>query len=229
MPRHKHDEFHELIVVVDGTLEVRIRGQDLVGQRGDVLTYPCSVWHAERAVGGAPLETFFLAWQWRAPIDGATWPLHATDRSGRVQMLIRWMYDLFPATRPDEARQLDVLLNALLFEVEHLGQTREQQMVAQVKAYVQNHLADPLALEDLAEEAGLSKYYFCREFRQATGITPMAFVRQVRVEATRSLLLSTSWTLRAIARQVGFADEFQLSRIFRRVTGLTPTRVRSGE
>ncbi len=227
MPQHVHDEFNELIVVIGGTLEVWIRGERLYGQRGDVLTYPLGERHAERAVGDEPLETLFLAWQWREPYATINWPLRATDRNGRVQRLIHWMHELFPPTRPGEQHMLHVLLDALLFEVEHLGQTREEEMVAQVKAYVQNHMAEPLSLDDLAREAGLSKYYFCREFGKATGVTPMAFLRQLRVEAARSLLLSTSWTLRAIADQVGFADEFQLSRVFRRVAGLPPSQVRA--
>jgi AraC-like DNA-binding protein len=100
-------------------------------------------------------------------------------------------------------------------------------MVAQVKSFVQHHMCDPLQLDDLAEVVGLSKYHFSREFKRASGMTPMAFLRQVRVEAARSLLLSTSWTLRAIADQVGFRDEFHLSRVFRRVTGMPPSRLRS--
>jgi AraC-like DNA-binding protein/uncharacterized RmlC-like cupin family protein len=229
MPRHAHDDFNELIMVVSGTLEVRIQGQRIQGQPGDLLTYPQSVWHAERAVGEEPLETLFLAWQWRRPDAGIPWPLHATDRSGRSRRLIYWMHELFPPTRPDERHMLDVLLDALLFEVDQLARSREQQMVAETKAYVQHHMAKAFTLDELAAGIGLSKYHFCREFRKATGTTPMAFVRQVRVEAARSLLLSTSLTLRGIAEQVGFSDEFQLSRVFRRVTGLAPGQVRSGD
>lgn len=227
MARHIHPEFNELIVVMSGTLEVTIRGQRLRGQRGDVLTYPRGVWHAERAVGPDPLETLFVAWQWRDAGLTVGWPLHTTDRDGRVQALVRWMQELFPPTRRGETHMLAVLLDGLLFEVAQLSQSREQQMVAQVKAFVQNHMADLLRLDDLAEAAGLSKYHFSREFKRSTGVTPMTFLRQVRVEAARSLLLSTSWTLRAIAEQVGFRDEFQLSRVFSRVTGMPPSSLRS--
>lgn len=227
MARHRHHEFNELIVVMSGTLEVTIRGHRLQGRRGDILTYPRGVWHAEQAVGSEPLETLFVAWQWRGPGAGADWPLRTIDRDGRVQGLVRWMQELSPPTREGERHMLDVLLDGLLFEVAQLCQSREQQMVAEVKAFVQNRMADTLRLDDLAEAVGLSKYHFAREFKAATGVTPMSFVRQVRVEATRSLLLSTSWTLRAIADQVGFRDEFQLSRVFRRVTGRAPSSLRS--
>ena len=228
MGRHIHHEFNELIMVVSGTLEVRIQGQRILGQPGDLLIYPQHVWHTEKAVGEDPLETLFLAWQWKGANGEMPWPLHVTDRSGRSRRLIYWMHELFPPTRPGERHMLDVLLDALLFEVDQLIQSREQQIVARTKAYVQHHMAKAFTLDDLAEAVGLSKYHFCREFKKATRVTPMAFVRQVRVEAARSLLLSTSLTLKVIAEQVGFSDEFQLSRVFRRVTGLAPSQVRLG-
>jgi transcriptional regulator GlxA family with amidase domain len=46
------------------------------------------------------------------------------------------------------------------------------------------------------------------------------------VEAARSLILSTPWTLQRIAEQVGFADETQLSRVFRRLIGVPPGQLR---
>jgi AraC-like DNA-binding protein/mannose-6-phosphate isomerase-like protein (cupin superfamily) len=227
MPHHVHDDFSELILVLGGTLEVAIGGECLRGQRGDLLTYPRGEGHAEHAIGSEPLETLFLAWQWQAPSGVVDWPLHVPDRTGRVQHLLYWMQELFPPTRQGEQHMLDVLVDALLFEMHELGRTREQEMVSVVKAFVQHHIAEPLHLDDLAREVGLSKYHFCRAFKAEIGVSPMAFVRQVRVEATRSLLLSTGWTLRAIAEQVGFADEYQLSRVFRRVTGQPPSQVRS--
>ena len=192
MARHVHHEFHELIVVMSGTLEVTIRGQHLRGQRGDILTYPRGVWHAERSVGPDPLETLFVAWQWRESSAATDWPLHTTDRDGRVQGLVRWMQELSPPTRLRERHMLGVLLDALLFEVAQLSQSREQRIVAQAKAFVQNHMTETMKLDDLADAVGLSKYHFSRAFKEATGVTPMAFVRQVRVDATRSLLLSTT-------------------------------------
>lgn len=227
MARHIHHEFNELVLVVGGTLEVHIKGQQIQGQPGDLLTYPRHVWHTESAVGDAPLETLFLAWQWQDRSTGMPWPLQVTDHSGRSRRIIYWMHELFPPTHAGERHMLNVLLDALLFEVDQLAQSREQRMIAQTKAYVQHHMAEPFALDELAGAIGLSKYHFCREFKKATGLTPMAFVRQVRIEAARSLLLSTSLTLRSIAEQVGFSDEFQLSRVFRRVTGIPPSQVRS--
>jgi AraC-like DNA-binding protein len=228
MAEHCHAAFHELILVLRGTLETDIRGHRYQGQCGDVLYYPQGTAHAEQAVGSEPLETLFLAWRWndRPASASASWPLIVRDRSSRVLMLMRWMRELYPPLDPEASRQLDLLLDILLYEFERLAQSPERSLAAQVKVYIQQHLADLVTLEQLAAQAGLSKYHFSREFKRATGQTPMTFLRQERVEAARSLLLSTPWTLQAIARQVGFADEYHLSRVFRRVTGVPPSHFR---
>lgn len=229
MAAHTHSDFHELILVLHGTLETRIRRQTLTAQRGDVLFYPLGEPHTEQAIGSEPLETFFLAWRWNQPDPGnrfAGWPLLVNDRNGRIAMLLHWLREQYPTKYPVEDPLQNVLLAALLFEFAHLDQPLEQSLVAKVKAYTQHHLAEPVTLDQLAAEAGLSKYHFCREFKRLSGQSPMEFLRQARVEAARSLLLSTPWTIHAIAAQVGFSDEFQLSRIFRRMTGKAPSQLR---
>jgi len=229
MAAHAHFGFHELILVRHGTLEARLCRQRLTAQRGDVLFYPLGEIHTEQAIGSEPLETIFLAWYWQHPEQDqltARLPLLVNDRNGRITMLMHWLRERYPSRQPDQDTGLNVLLAALLYEFAHLGQPPGQDLVGKVKAYVQHHLAESISLDNLAAEAGLSKYHFSREFKRLSGEAPMSYVRQARVEAARSLLLSTPWTLREIAAQVGLADEFTLSRIFRRVTGTAPSRLR---
>ena len=91
---------------------------------------------------------------------------------------------------------------------------------------MRRHLSEPIDLDQLAGEVGLSKFHFSREFKRLTGQSPMTALRAERVAAARSLLLSTPWKLQLIANQAGFADEYQLSRVFKRVTGISPGKVR---
>ncbi len=228
MAAHAHSNFHELILVLRGTLETHIQGLTLRGQRGDALFYPQGVVHVEQAIGEEVLETLFLGWQW--PEQPGEWrpakALLINDRAGRIHLLLRWMRELQPPSMSENPYILNHLLAALLYEFSQLAQPPEQNMVLQIKSYIQRHLAEPLNLEQLAKQVGLSKYHFSREFKRRSGLTPMAFLRQERVEAARSLLLSTPWTQQAIASQVGLADEYQLSRVFRRLTGKPPSQIR---
>jgi AraC-like DNA-binding protein len=225
MANHVHPTFHELIVILNGTLETRIREQTLLGRRGDVFFYPRGEWHAERASGREPFESIFVSWGPDATFDTTPWPLRSFDREGRMAYLARWILDSHPAT-PSEERLLDSLLFVLLSEYQRLQQSPEHELILRVKRYFRAHLPEEISLNDVAQTAGLSKFHFARLFREVAGEPPMQMLRRMRVEAARALLYSTPLPLKAIALQVGLNDEFHLSRVFRKILGCTPSSLR---
>lgn len=225
MKPHRHDGFHELIVVLRGRLAVEIRSQHRIASAGEALLYPLGEVHEEHAFGTDPLETLYIAW-WSAPAKVRRWPLKQTDPHGRLEYLIRWMWDASHRPKPQRKTQLKTLTAALLCAYESLSQPTEDELIRRVRTFAQSRIAQPLSLDDLADAAGLSRYHFLRRFRQVSGFTPMRFLRRLRVEATRTLLLTTPLPLRAIAQHVGFADEYHLSRVFYETTGQRPSRLR---
>ncbi|MBN1942436.1 MAG: helix-turn-helix domain-containing protein [Phycisphaerae bacterium] len=225
MKPHGHDRFHELIVPLRGQLQADIRNQKIIAAPGEALLYPLGEMHGEQALGREPLETLHVAW-WSAPKKVRSWPLKGADPHGRLEYLIRWMWDVNHLPHSQGDTQMKTLLAALLCAYESLAHPAEDELVASVRKYAQSHLAQPLKLDDLAVEAGLSRYHFLRRFRQKAGQTPMQFLRTLRVQAARTLLMTTPLPLRAIAEHVGFADEYHLSRVFFEVTGERPSRMR---
>jgi len=96
-----------------------------------------------------------------------------------------------------------------------------------VRVYVQQHLGQTISLNDLAAEAGMSRFHFARRFRSATGTTAHEFVTQQRVKRARAMLERTSTPLPEIARECGFADQPHLTREFRKRVGMTPGAYRT--
>jgi AraC family transcriptional regulator len=93
--------------------------------------------------------------------------------------------------------------------------------------FIETHLEGNLRLNDLAHEASLSTSHLIRSFRQSTGKTPYQFLLHRRIERARSLILSDHRTpLTEVALATGFADQHHLARVFRRVTGVTPSSYR---
>jgi AraC-like DNA-binding protein len=77
------------------------------------------------------------------------------------------------------------------------------------------------SLDALAAEAGLSKFHFIRVFSRATGQTPHAYLVNLRVNRARELLaVGTRPAEAAVA--AGFADQSHLTRVFKRIVGVTP-------
>lgn len=225
MKPHSHDRFHELIVILRGELQADIRNRKIVAAPGEALLYPIGELHEEQALGKEPLETLHVAW-WSSPAKVRRWPLKGTDPHGRLEYLVRWMWDVNHHPQSQKNEQLKTLLTALLCAYESLSYPAEDELVARVRKYAQSHLGEPLQLDDLALAVGLSRYHFLRRFREKAKQTPMQFLRQLRVQATQTLLLTTPLPLRAIARHVGFADEYHLSRVFHETTGKRPSRLR---
>ena len=82
------------------------------------------------------------------------------------------------------------------------------------------------SLDLLAERAGVSESYFCRVFKQSTGLTPYQYVLKVRIEKARTFLCESHEPIGKIADLIGFSDQSQFTKAFKRFTGEAPTEFR---
>lgn len=97
-----------------------------------------------------------------------------------------------------------------------------QQKLRQTSAYVQDHIAQEISLTTIAEYLGMSRYHFCRLFKQSTGLSLHQYVIQQRVERAKQLLLQRKLSISEIAIACGFTHQSHLNRHFKRLTGVTP-------
>jgi AraC family transcriptional regulator len=93
-------------------------------------------------------------------------------------------------------------------------------------AYIEEHLAEPISLEALAQLVGLSACYFCRAFRQSLGLPPHRYQLSRRIERAKTLLAKRAASVTDISLAVGYNDTSAFCTAFRRVTGLTPSTYR---
>ena len=94
------------------------------------------------------------------------------------------------------------------------------------KDLMEANIEEDIRLDDLAREAGLSSSHFIRSFRESTGQTPYQFLLQQRVKRAQILMRDPLASLTEVALASGFADQHHLARVFRRVTGVTPSGYR---
>ena len=95
-----------------------------------------------------------------------------------------------------------------------------------VLQYMRDHLSEPLTLEILAAEAGMSKFHFARLFRERTGIAPHAHLVNLRLECAAHLLTSTDLRVGEVAQHCGFASAAHFGSIFAKRFGRSPTLFR---
>ena len=89
-------------------------------------------------------------------------------------------------------------------------------------SYIAENLGERFTLDDLARQAGVSRFHFARLFRVSTGDSPMAYLLKSRIERAKQMLLQDDRPVCEIAAVLGFCDQSHLTRTFRRLTGLTP-------
>jgi transcriptional regulator GlxA family with amidase domain len=99
--------------------------------------------------------------------------------------------------------------------------------VAAAQAYVEEHLADPLSVPDVARAVGTSPTHLTRAFRAETGLTVVSYIRHRRLQRARHLLLSSTLSITAIAAAVGIADLQAFNNACRRELGASPRDVRA--
>ena len=96
----------------------------------------------------------------------------------------------------------------------------------QITDWMAENVAEEFRLEQLAVQAGLSKFHFTRLFKSAIGLSPSRYQLNLRIDAARRLLRETRKSVVEVALEVGYNNPSRFAQLFRRETGLTPSDYR---
>jgi YesN/AraC family two-component response regulator len=99
-------------------------------------------------------------------------------------------------------------------------------LVKQAIAYLHQNYTRSLSRWEVAEAVGVSEDYLSRVFNRELNISPWDYLNRYRVLQSKHLLLHTTETIGVIAHQVGFKDQAYFSRVFHKVTGISPQAFR---
>ncbi|WP_350275679.1 AraC family transcriptional regulator [Kribbella sp. HUAS MG21] len=103
----------------------------------------------------------------------------------------------------------------------------EDELVQRATAYIHDHFtAVDLSLGDLAVVLGIGPAQLSRRFAAVHGMTPVRYLRRLRIRRARELLAGTDDTLQAVAERCGYRSAFYLSRVFSNHTGQSPSEYR---
>lgn len=106
---------------------------------------------------------------------------------------------------------------------------QESYKVANTKkilTYLQEHFAEKISIEDMAEQLGMNTEYFCRYFKKLTGKTPTGYLNELRIEKAAQLLIDTDRKIIDIALACGYENMGYFIRRFNAQKGMTPSSYR---
>ena len=95
--------------------------------------------------------------------------------------------------------------------------------------YITENIQQPLTLNQLAQRASLSPFYFSRLFKQETGYTPYEYITTARVNAAKFYLKSTNLSIKEITFLCGFTAQSRFCTTFKSKVGATPASYRKSE
>ena len=122
------------------------------------------------------------------------------------------------------------LVNALVAELFQVGREQRpgnnklsQRQLRRVTEFIEDNYPRVIRLQELASLAGLSESYFCSAFKASKGVSPHAWQMQRRIEHAQTLLLlQPRVSLPHVATATGFSDQAHFTRVFKKLTGITP-------
>lgn len=123
----------------------------------------------------------------------------------------------------------DGLTTALLIELFRIGQTKKRsrsqlspRQLRSVTSHIEENCLRNIRLEELAQLTGLSQSYFSHAFKASTGMAPHQWQMGARIRKVQALLKKPGTSLTSVASLAGFSDQAHLTRVFKRVVGVTP-------
>jgi AraC-like DNA-binding protein/ligand-binding sensor protein len=103
----------------------------------------------------------------------------------------------------------------------------EPEAVANAKEFVQTHVEEPITLNKVVEHVHVSRFYFCKLFKRATGMTLTEYVVRVRIEKAKTLLVDPSLRISEVVFAAGFGSIPQFNSVFKRHVGMAPSEYRA--
>lgn len=139
-----------------------------------------------------------------------------------TRVLARPHYEAMVRLLGSFAEHLSLLSNELMIT----EAAAEPIAVTKARAFIAEHLDEDLSLPEVARAASMSPFYFCKVFKAAVGVTFTDYVSRTRIERTKQMLLDPNVRISEAAFAAGFQSLSQFNRVFRRVTGESPTHFR---
>lgn len=103
---------------------------------------------------------------------------------------------------------------------------KNQLLIGQVRDYIESHYMEDITLQDAAAQVHYSDAYFCRFFKQNFDKNFIMYLSEFRVEKAKELLSDVTVNVKDVGQRVGIQDSSYFTKVFKRVTGLTPSEYR---
>ena len=139
---------------------------------------------------------------------------------------------IFALERLSDSEDLCLYASSILYEIAfklgiHVKETNTASALASyVKFELEHSIGMPLTLEQLEKKFYRTKSDIIKQFKKSYGITPYAYLINLRIQAAKNLLGNTQKTAKEIAEYLCFSSEYHFSNVFKSKVGISPREYR---
>lgn len=244
---HSHP-FSELFYVVSGTGSFIAEGEEFQVTRNDMVIINPHVQHTEKSLHTTPLEYIVLgidglafssedmaSVQEGCIIQTASGTVHKYNmQNSKVYAYLNIMLD--EITQKEENYEavcqnlLEVLLICMLrnssLSLVQNNSTILSRECMQIKNYLDANYSQDITLDTLVSLTHMNKFYMVHAFTRYTGLSPIHYLLQKRIQEGKALLDSTTYSVAQISAMLGFSSQSYFSQSFKKATGKTPLAYR---
>lgn len=245
---HSHP-FSELFYVVNGNGSFIAEGREFPVSKNDMVVINPQVEHTEKSRSTSPLEYIVLG------IDGLSFSFeNMTDVPNAISVqntfgavhkynvqntnacsYLNIMLEEISAKKENYETVCQSLLEILLIcmlrndnlSIIQNSSTVLNRECMQIKNYLDSNYSENITLDSLAALTHMNKYYLAHAFTKYTGISPINYLLQKRIQEGKSLLESTAYSIAQISSMLGFSSQSYFSQAFKKATGKTPIQHRN--
>lgn len=121
------------------------------------------------------------------------------------------------------AQHLAMVANQVVFRTEHA----ESPAMTKAREFISANSGEDLSLSTVAKAVHMSTFYFCKQFKKATGLSFTSYLGRVRIEKAKQMLLNPHARISEVAFECGFQSLTHFNRVFRKLVGESPSNYRA--
>jgi AraC-like DNA-binding protein len=212
---HEH-AYAQLIIPVQGILTVTAEAQLLNHGQPTVIYIPPSMLHSFYADGSNQFLVLDIP---MALITQAMTNLPQSQPFNNRWQAIRELFLEEVGLGSASGRRLSDLFR-------YVSGLLEQESDSASIMYINDHYSQSITIEELADIEHYNPSYYCEWFQKQHGLSPMTYIRRLRLEKAQNLLRETDYSILQIAEQVGYKHHSTLTRLFQEHMGMLPSEYR---
>ena len=102
-----------------------------------------------------------------------------------------------------------------------------QDFISRAIEYINRNITENITIDDVCSAVHTSKYYFCRQFKKATGLTVANYILKTRIVMAKNMLLSENLTVGEVSEKCGFSSISYFCRVFKEDVGISPKQYKT--